>query len=115
MHKLDMYICLYLMEGTKLCMALKQSSACSIDTHNIQIGKGGGGESPPLYTQPDHIRTCFVYGGGVMPGRQAGGLVQCREPKTGQQKVQLSSKTEQFAHLGVLFIYDLEGDVGQYQ
>ena len=43
MHKLDMYICLYLMEGTKLCMALKQSSACSIDTHNIQIGKGGGG------------------------------------------------------------------------
>ena len=33
----------------------------------------------------DHIRTCFVYGGGVMRGRQA----QCREPKTGQQKAQL--------------------------
>ena len=29
-------------------------------------------------------------------------LVQCREPKTGQQKVQLSSKTKHFAHLGMI-------------
>ena len=27
--------------------------------------------------------------------------VQCREPKTGQQKVQLSRKTKYFAHLGI--------------
>ena len=28
--------------------------------------------------------------------------VQCREPKTGQQKVQLSSRTKNFAHPGIL-------------
>ena len=31
---------------------------------------------------------------------------QCREPNTGLLKVQLASKTEHFAHLGILFIYD---------
>ena len=32
--------------------------------------------------------------------------VQCREPKIGQQKVQLFKKTINFAHLlGILFIY----------
>ena len=36
----------------------------------------------------DHMRKCFVYGGGVMPGWRAR-LVHCREPKKGQQKVQL--------------------------
>ena len=30
--------------------------------------------------------------------------VQCREPKPGQQKVQLLRKTEHFAPLGILFI-----------
>ena len=30
---------------------------------------------------------------------------QSQEPKSGQQKVQLSSKTKHFAHLGMLFIY----------
>ena len=45
-----------------------------------------------------------------MPGRRAGSgvgkyilySVQCREPKTGQQKVQLSSKTKHFSHLGMI-------------
>ena len=32
-------------------------------------------------------------------------LILCRDPKTGQQKVQLSSKTKHFAHLGILFIF----------
>ena len=42
-----------------------------------------------------------------MPGRRAAvyARVQCREPKTGQQKVQLSWKTKHVAHLGILFIY----------
>ena len=48
-----------------------------------------------------------------MLGRRAGSpvavyaRVQCQEPKTGQQKVQLSWKTKQFAHLAVLLIYAL--------
>ena len=52
----------------------------------------------------------------TVKGCQAGGLghllkymriarVQCREYKTGQQKVQLSRKRKHFAHLGILFIY----------
>ena len=44
-----------------------------------------------------------------MPGRRAGsgdGQVQCREPKTGQQKVQLSSKTKHFAHLGMIYLFN---------
>ena len=46
-----------------------------------------------------------------MPGQWAGSpvavyaRVQCREPKTGQQKVQLPSEDEtQFARLGIIFI-----------
>ena len=31
--------------------------------------------------------------------------VQCREPKTGQQNVQLSSKTKHFAHLGMINLW----------
>ena len=40
-------------------------------------------------------------------GRRAGSTVtvcarvQCREPKTGQHKVQFSRKTKYFAHLGI--------------
>ena len=71
-----------------------------------------GTNSQPPYRHHDHIRTCFVYGGGVMPGWRAGlGVgkytVQCREPKTGHQKVQLYSftKTIHVAHLCILFIY----------
>ena len=47
-----------------------------------------------------------------MPASRLGHLLlyiyareQCREPKTGQQKVQLSWKTKHVAHLGILFIY----------
>ena len=46
-----------------------------------------------------------------MTGRRAGtsvavyARVQCREPKTGKRKVQFSSKTKHFAHLGILFMY----------
>ena len=53
------------------------------------------------------------YRGGGMPDRRVGSpvtvyaqvRVQCREPKTGQQKVQFSNKTKHFACLGILFIY----------
>ena len=39
----------------------------------------------------------------AMPvGRVRCSHVQCREPKTGQQNVQLSSKTKYFAHLGMI-------------
>ena len=52
------------------------------------------------------------YRGGGMPDRRVGSpvtvyaqvRVQCREPKTGQQKVQFSNKTKHFACLGILFI-----------
>ena len=40
-----------------------------------------------------HYRICVCYEGG-----------KCREPKTGQQKVQLSSKTKHFANLGMIRI-----------
>ena len=48
-----------------------------------------------------------MYGDGVMPAGRAWYWqvlysVQCREPKTGQQKVQLSSKTKHFSHLGMI-------------
>ena len=34
-----------------------------------------------------HIRTCFVYGGGgAVQAGSGDGKLQCREPKTGQQK-----------------------------
>ena len=52
-----------------------------------------------------------------MLGRQAGSpvsvyvRVQCREPKTGQQKVQLSWKTKHFAHLSILIIYVPIGEI----
>ena len=42
-----------------------------------------------------------------MPGRQAGSAVsvhaqvQCREPKTGQQKVQFSKKMKYFSNLAI--------------
>ena len=57
----------------------------------------------------DHIKTCFVYGGGVMQGQRAGQVfwqVKCREPKTGRQKIQLHYMvTFHFANRGILFIY----------
>ena len=57
--------------------------------------RGGGGQRGFVEngTNYDHIRPCFVYGGGGMPGRRAGSgvgqvcTVHCGEPKTGQQKV----------------------------
>ena len=53
-----------------------------------------------------------VYGGEVMPCRRAGsGLastVKCLEPKTGQKKVNSITKTIDFAHLGILFIYEVK-------
>ena len=53
-----------------------------------------------------------------MPGRRAGSDVavyaRLQEPKTGQQKVQLSSKTKHFAYLGNLFIIYLWGLCMEY-
>ena len=31
--------------------------------------------------------------------------VQCREPKTGQQKIHLSRKTKHFSHLGMIYLW----------
>ena len=38
------------------------------------MGKGEGGQSvfAENLTNNDHIRTCFVHGGGVMPARRVG-------------------------------------------
>ena len=52
--------------------------------------RGGEQEQPVFvenWTNYDHIRTLFVYGGGVMPGWRARSGVGMY--KTGQQKVQL--------------------------
>ena len=38
-------------------------------------------------------------------GQVLASTVQCREPKTGQHKVQLSSKTKHFAHLGMINLW----------
>ena len=95
-------------------------STNSMQINNIQIGKGGSANLSSLRIEPtlhphtgsmtiDHIRTCFVYGGGVKPCRQAGsgaGEYNAKSPKHGQQKVQLLRKTKDFAHLGMLFIYE---------
>ena len=48
--------------------------------------------------------------GACQAGGQGHGVgkyctVHCREPKTGQQKVQLSSKTKQFAHQGMIYLW----------
>ena len=40
--------------------------------------------------------------------------VQCQELKTGQQKIQLFTKTSHFAHLGILFIYGVHCTIYQY-
>ena len=78
-------------------------------------------------TNYDHIRTCFVYGGGVMPGR-AGGQGQVLAStmpriQTGQQKVQqycgddplCPSKYINYLWFGVygkcLIFYDFKLDV----
>ena len=48
------------------------------------------------------VSTCLVYGGGLMPGRRAGPGNGKYNAETGQQKVQLLSKTKHFAYLGML-------------
>ena len=45
--------------------------------------------STTVYRQQDHIRTCFVYGGGVMLGRRAGsgvGKYKDESPKQGSKR-----------------------------
>ena len=46
--------------------------------------------------------TVQVWSNARQVGRVRCLQVQCREPKTGQQKVQLPSKTKHFAHMGVI-------------
>ena len=58
-----------------------------------------------------HIWSCSMYNSGSVAGPAARvryWQVQCREPKTGQQKVQLDYEDDPFAHLSILFIYGLE-------
>ena len=52
-----------------------------------------------------------------MPGRRAdawsgvGKYIQCREPKTGQPNVQLSSKTKHFALLGMINLWFVQSSL----
>ena len=57
--------------------------------------------------QYDHVRTCFVYGGGVMrAGGQGQVLVYNAEsPNHGSKRFNSVTKTIHFAHLDMLFIY----------
>ena len=78
------------------------------------MGKGRGADATSIkLNQTDPCRTVpCQYHGLEMPGRRAA-WVTCssicastiRESKTGQEKVQLSWKTNHFAHQGILFIY----------
>ena len=61
------------------------------------------------------IRTCFVYGGGVMTGRRAGsgvGKHNAESPKQGSRRFDSITNTIHFAHLGIFFIYGDEGRGG---
>ena len=56
----------------------------------------------------DHVRKCFVYGGGVMPARRPGlgvGKYNAESPKQGSKMVNFITKTIHFAHLGIFCIY----------
>ena len=62
--------------------------AAAIDKWYNKIGKGGGGNTSSYRMEPTmtiyEIRTCFMYGGGVMPGRRAGsgvGKYNAQSPK----------------------------------
>ena len=85
---------------------------CKSLKNNTKMGKNGGIDASSAKLNPT-FHCCTV------PWlRDAGSpvavhthmreycTVQCRVTKTGQQKVQLSSKTKHFAHLVILFIYD---------
>ena len=56
----------------------------------------------------DHVRTCFVYGGGVMP-RKDQVLASTMPRAQGRKKCQLCY----FAHLGILFIYGFKGQFNE--
>ena len=56
------------------------------------------------------MRTCFLHGGGVMLGRRAGsgvGKYNAESPKQSSKRFNSIMKTIHFAHLGILFIYEL--------
>ena len=80
-------------------------------------GEGRGSASfvrvePSLHRRTvsiDHISKCcltIVERCYRPAGRGRCWQVQCREPKTIQQKVQLSSKTNHFAHLGMIYLWE---------
>ena len=59
----------------------------------------------PVY---EPIRTCFVYGGGVMPGRRAGsgvGKYNAESPKQSSKRFNSITNTIHLAHLVILIIY----------
>ena len=63
-----------------------------------------------VLTNYDQIRTCFVYGGGVMPGWRPGsgvGKYNAESPKQGSKRFNSITKRIRFAHLGILFIFCL--------
>ena len=52
-----------------------------------------GTNSPPPYRQHEHIRKCFVYGGGVMPARRAGsGVGICTLPRAQNRAAKSSTE-----------------------
>ena len=57
------------------------------------------------WTNYDHIRTCFVYGGGVMPGRRAGSGVVKYNAESPKQAAKGSTSLQRRS--GIFFIYAL--------
>ena len=78
-----------------------------IDKQYTYIGKMEvGGNASSLRIEP--IRTCFVYGSGVMPGRRTGsgvGKYNAKIPNQGSKRFNSVTKTIYFAHVGILFIF----------
>ena len=68
--------------------------------HNTARWEQGGGASRPNFPLPYCTLSVQLLREAWPAGWVTYARVQCREPKTGQKKVQLKSKTKHFAHLG---------------
>ena len=62
----------------------------------------------------EQTMTCFVYSGAVMLGRCSGsgvGKYNAESPKQGSKKFNSTTKTNDFAHLVILFILSMNTHV----
>ena len=77
---------------------------CKSLINNTKMGKSGGIDASSAKLNPT-FHCCTVPwlrdAGSPVAVHICASTVQCRVTKTGQQKVQLSSKTKHFAHLGI--------------